>query len=1065
MKAKSFTEKRKLKSGHCESEPTMKKRRKYRAGKYSINEEVNLVDSEDYIITIIEDGETIMDVECGTNKAKLTLEKLWQGSKGQCIDFQGSWLTPNEFQYVSGRETAKDWKRSIRHQGKSIKLLLSKGYIKVTTDGLDEENINDKVQNIEGKIKRKGKGGRRRKTKAIRIKTPVLVDIPSHVNGLQIAEQTADDTSEIVKVQDNKQSESADESLDGNETDETIENYYSENELGYTKEMENVSNKKFTADKFEPENYGQDKNTTDYNQNVETETEDDENNANMSATQETNLSVRMGSDHAKEVTEKDFQENNLQSNSGNIDTEQSGIVVPVSTSSSLSCHTKESHHKEDDGAQTRKTATETSAESVHDAMEAKLKEDDVVNCDGEQRSFGSPSLSVLHTKHTDEIDTMPSIVNDSPYGTPNRMSHSEIEDDSLKTADSPPVLVSQIEELDTSPELWQKYNASTADENETVNRANEQSNFSSSSKKTFLSLPLKNSYCKESTLESAIESNQFDNASNVKTEVKNIVSPSSCLIHPPSVKRNKRKRPPKYVPKIENEQVDKIVPIVGKVDKLIQDVKLVDSFVQKVEKVDKVQHIPTDKKENVALLKHNTTTETDAKMAHREVNKNIEEINLNKERIQTVAKKEKIEHFNRNNSSPSVQRNSEDLLNVQNRNRKSPNEERKTDDRSCKPGTFQNSIFNNCKENGLKCKNSGKNDNNILINLSSTVPRMNGEMLKLNADMRTPSLSPLQNSYDEYMRRLELSHNAMSWNPLFPFIQAPRQYNSIHMPPLMSPYPPLLGNIFQTRDSYPDSLKTPRSSPLQSPFIATSPPSFEIPRLTALTGEWQDQSLTSRSDDTNSFPPKSKTSLSENSPMCLTIKPAHSVKPDSLCSGIKRGPSDSSAPLDLSIKRTKIDNDYRRSSITDIRKQKEMGSRDSRHDHSVHSEIAHSKKHRKLKHLWINKTDNQTPFYIEKCTCREENIENWSTERVCHFINMLDGCSPYSDKFREYKLSGVALHSLTRDLLIRGLGMKVGPAIVLMDAINKEFKNSIRRSQSCNHCRSHPLRDEHQIYV
>jgi|JYMV01.1.fsa_nt_gi hypothetical protein len=137
MKAKSFTEKRKLKSENRECESlTMKKRRKHRAGKYSINEEVNVVDSEDFIITIIQDGETIMDVECGTNKAKLTLEKLWQGSKGQCVDFQGSWLTPNEFQYVSGRETAKDWKRSIRHQGKSIKLLLSKGYIKVTTEGL-----------------------------------------------------------------------------------------------------------------------------------------------------------------------------------------------------------------------------------------------------------------------------------------------------------------------------------------------------------------------------------------------------------------------------------------------------------------------------------------------------------------------------------------------------------------------------------------------------------------------------------------------------------------------------------------------------------------------------------------------------------------------------------------------------------------------------------------------------------------------------------------------------------------------------------------------------------------
>lgn len=139
MKSRAFTEKRKIDlavTENKESGLTMKKRRKHRAGKYFINNEVNVEDSEDFIITVIEAGETILDVQCGTNTAKLTLEKLWQGSKGQCINFQGSWLTPNEFQYVSGRETAKDWKRSIRHQGKSIKLLLSKGYIKVTTEGL-----------------------------------------------------------------------------------------------------------------------------------------------------------------------------------------------------------------------------------------------------------------------------------------------------------------------------------------------------------------------------------------------------------------------------------------------------------------------------------------------------------------------------------------------------------------------------------------------------------------------------------------------------------------------------------------------------------------------------------------------------------------------------------------------------------------------------------------------------------------------------------------------------------------------------------------------------------------
>ena len=79
----------------------------------------------------IDENEVILEVECGANKASLHLSKLCQGSKGPCIYFNKAWLTPNEFQYVSGRETAKDWKRSIRHFGKSIKLLMTKGTMTV----------------------------------------------------------------------------------------------------------------------------------------------------------------------------------------------------------------------------------------------------------------------------------------------------------------------------------------------------------------------------------------------------------------------------------------------------------------------------------------------------------------------------------------------------------------------------------------------------------------------------------------------------------------------------------------------------------------------------------------------------------------------------------------------------------------------------------------------------------------------------------------------------------------------------------------------------------------------
>ncbi|XP_048680715.1 sterile alpha motif domain-containing protein 11 isoform X2 [Caretta caretta] len=76
-----------------------------------------------------DNGEPCIEVECGENKALLYINKLCQGSKGPSIRYRGEWLTPNEFQFVSGRETAKDWKRSIRHKGKSLKTLMSKGIL------------------------------------------------------------------------------------------------------------------------------------------------------------------------------------------------------------------------------------------------------------------------------------------------------------------------------------------------------------------------------------------------------------------------------------------------------------------------------------------------------------------------------------------------------------------------------------------------------------------------------------------------------------------------------------------------------------------------------------------------------------------------------------------------------------------------------------------------------------------------------------------------------------------------------------------------------------------------
>ncbi|RXM28228.1 Sterile alpha motif domain-containing protein 7 [Acipenser ruthenus] len=78
---------------------------------------------------LYDSGEPCVRVECGENHAFLYLTRLCQGSRGLSIQYKGMWLTPNEFQSTCGRENAKDWKRSIKHKGKNLKWLMSRGLI------------------------------------------------------------------------------------------------------------------------------------------------------------------------------------------------------------------------------------------------------------------------------------------------------------------------------------------------------------------------------------------------------------------------------------------------------------------------------------------------------------------------------------------------------------------------------------------------------------------------------------------------------------------------------------------------------------------------------------------------------------------------------------------------------------------------------------------------------------------------------------------------------------------------------------------------------------------------
>ncbi len=83
-------------------------------------------DSASPLWKVDEVGEHLL-VTCADNEAKFYKDRFARGSIGKCVWFKGRWITPNEFQAVSGRQSSKDWKRSIRLNGRCLKEFISEG--------------------------------------------------------------------------------------------------------------------------------------------------------------------------------------------------------------------------------------------------------------------------------------------------------------------------------------------------------------------------------------------------------------------------------------------------------------------------------------------------------------------------------------------------------------------------------------------------------------------------------------------------------------------------------------------------------------------------------------------------------------------------------------------------------------------------------------------------------------------------------------------------------------------------------------------------------------------------
>ncbi len=59
-------------------------------------------------------------ISCSENTAKLYRDRFARGSVGESVLFGGQWMTLNSFQSVSGRQSSKNWKRSIRTNGRCL---------------------------------------------------------------------------------------------------------------------------------------------------------------------------------------------------------------------------------------------------------------------------------------------------------------------------------------------------------------------------------------------------------------------------------------------------------------------------------------------------------------------------------------------------------------------------------------------------------------------------------------------------------------------------------------------------------------------------------------------------------------------------------------------------------------------------------------------------------------------------------------------------------------------------------------------------------------------------------
>ncbi|XP_022666098.1 lethal(3)malignant brain tumor-like protein 1 [Varroa destructor] len=101
--------------------------------------------------------------------------------------------------------------------------------------------------------------------------------------------------------------------------------------------------------------------------------------------------------------------------------------------------------------------------------------------------------------------------------------------------------------------------------------------------------------------------------------------------------------------------------------------------------------------------------------------------------------------------------------------------------------------------------------------------------------------------------------------------------------------------------------------------------------------------------------------------------------------------------------------------------------------------------------LLANRPRSRSPRCSSACANEEHQslvVSRWTVDEVVSFVQAIDACAPYAEKFREQLIDGSILSALTEDHLTAHMGMRLGPALKLRQSLTKKMGHC----SVCLHC-------------